>query len=511
MRAHFKTDWHRYNIKRKLQNKGPLTEDAFEDQEEVSSIDGSESEEETVSTIKTKGSPFVKFQYQYQQKQMELLVYKQVLDLKANDESAWIHSLKERQKPQTWTLLMLASGHFSGAIFDSTNGKMIVHKTFHRYTTRRKQGGAQSGNDNSKGKAKSVGAQLRRANEQALQEDVQSILKEWKSKIDQSSLVFVRATGSSQKTIYFDDQILSSKDPRIRSYPLSTKRPTLSELERCYEIMTTVKVQEVEQEELLAPEPKQEKTIQPKTHLQIGEQDKEKLDEDQTKVVGWIKKGKVEQIKSHFESNPDEINVQLPDHLGISYLHIAADEGEEEIVECLLELGADPTKKGQGRQLRPYDMSDTKQTRDTFRRFMARYPDRWDYKLANIPSALTPEVEQKQKKEREERERQEREQRQLKMQEAQKKAEAQLESKEAKRLGALKLSKTQREAIGMTPEQRQRLDREKRALAAEARMKTQQNKCSACGKSLVGLTPFEKQIYKYCSMDCVKKQNLLFD
>ena len=46
--------------------------------------------------------------------------------------------------------------------------------------------------------------------------------------------------------------------------------------------------------------------------------------------------------------------------------------------------------------------------------------------------------------------------------------------------------------------------RHDRALAAEARMKTQANKCSACGKSLVGLTPFEKMNFKYCSTTCVK-------
>lgn len=41
----------------------------------------------------------------------------------------------------------------------------IVHKTFHSYTVRAKQGSAQSTQDRSKGGSKSAGASLRRHNE----------------------------------------------------------------------------------------------------------------------------------------------------------------------------------------------------------------------------------------------------------------------------------------------------------------------------------------------------------
>lgn len=41
----------------------------------------------------------------------------------------------------------------------------IVHKTFHSYTVRAKQGGSQSTQDRSKGGCKSAGASLRRYNE----------------------------------------------------------------------------------------------------------------------------------------------------------------------------------------------------------------------------------------------------------------------------------------------------------------------------------------------------------
>lgn len=41
----------------------------------------------------------------------------------------------------------------------------IVHKTFHSYTVRAKQGGSQNTQDRSKGGCKSAGASLRRYNE----------------------------------------------------------------------------------------------------------------------------------------------------------------------------------------------------------------------------------------------------------------------------------------------------------------------------------------------------------
>lgn len=64
---------------------------------------------------------------------------------------------------------VLKSGHFAAAVFRLHDAKCIEHKSFHRYTTRKKQGGAQSSLDNSKGKAKSAGAAMRRQNELLLQ------------------------------------------------------------------------------------------------------------------------------------------------------------------------------------------------------------------------------------------------------------------------------------------------------------------------------------------------------
>lgn len=43
-----------------------------------------------------------------------------------------------------------------------------------------------------------------------------------------------------------------------------------------------------------------------------------------------------------------------------------------------------------------YDFAPDKETRNTFRRFMGQYPDKYDYAKSHIPSALTDTVEQEQ-------------------------------------------------------------------------------------------------------------------
>ncbi|RKO98319.1 hypothetical protein CXG81DRAFT_28836, partial [Caulochytrium protostelioides] len=143
-----------------------------------------------------------------------------------------------------WTLLMLSSGHFAGLVVDPSNGRALVSKTFHRYTTRKKQGGAQSANDNAKGAAHSAGATLRRYGEQALQDDVATLLRQWRGYLDRSRLIFLRAPRSQRKTYFFQSTAaapasLQPDDPRLRAFPFPTNRPTLSHLKQCCERLWT--------------------------------------------------------------------------------------------------------------------------------------------------------------------------------------------------------------------------------------------------------------------------------
>lgn len=89
-RAHYKDDWHRYNLKQKLNGRPPLSQEKFVEMEDgISSISGSDSEDEDdLQALKSSvGSPKVCFQNE-NGKQMAiyrvLLLPKKVLNTKKN-------------------------------------------------------------------------------------------------------------------------------------------------------------------------------------------------------------------------------------------------------------------------------------------------------------------------------------------------------------------------------------------------------------------------------------------
>ncbi|RKO84866.1 hypothetical protein BDK51DRAFT_43923 [Blyttiomyces helicus] len=408
-------------------------------------------------------------------------------------------------------------GHFAGAVFNCKTRKAIVHKTFHRYTTRRKQGGAQSSNDGAKGAAHSAGASIRRYNEQALQNEIRELLVQWKSYLAKSDLIFVHAPGASRRIVFYDTTVLDASDERVRSFPFTTRRPTFTELERCLKELTTVRMQEMSAaEEAPAPSPKPpaSKPKAPATPppTEPTEPEVHAPHPALAKLADLCRRGKVDLLQSLL-APPTDINERLPDDLGVTLLHIAAAGGHPETVTVLLDAGADPTIRSLRRGARAYDVASTKDARDAFRRFVARAPDRWDYKAAGVPGPLTDEMEAKQR----ERDREKRKKQKEKVKASgggrssraeTPEVEPEVGPKTRKKVATARLGKSEKEAIGMTPERRAMLDREKRALAAEARMRSQQQKCAACATSLVDITSFDKAQFRYCSMACVQSTSI---
>lgn len=76
-------------------------------------------------------------------------------------------------------------------------------------------------------------------------------------------------------------------------------------------------------------------------------------------------------------------------------LHEAAQSGDAHKVLELLEQGLDPCIKDE-RGWTPYVLANEKEVRNSFRRFMAANIDMWDWHAANVPSALTKEMEESQ-------------------------------------------------------------------------------------------------------------------
>lgn len=410
-------------------------------------------------------------------------------------------------------MCMIGGGHFAAMVVSLTPklGKtaagveerqaiVIAHKTFHRYTTRRKQGGAQSANDSAKGAAHSAGAGIRRYNEFALESEVRALLSEWKAMINEADLLFVRASGTTNRRTLFgpyDDQVLMHNDPRNRTFPFNTRRATQAELLRAFVELTRVKVSQVDEAALAAaaaeaakreelskavPSPAPIKVAAPRLSK---EEEASLLHTSQLQAL--IRRSKGPAVLAYLSSNslpPDFIfypQTTQAHHHASTPLHLAASTNSAIVVLALLTKGgANPTVlNGEGKP--PYDLTGDRATRDTFRVARSQLgEDRWDWDAAHCPPPMTKaEADQRGELERKESEKTENERR---------KAETERLDKEAlangttlsrkgligKTLGALEVTgsdRREKEARGLTPEMRVRLERERRARAAEERIK----------------------------------------
>lgn len=414
-------------------------------------------------------------------------------------------------------LCMIGGGHFAGMIVslvpkthkkaggvEERQAVIIAHKTFHRYTTRRKQGGSQSSNDSAKGAAHSAGASIRRYNEAALETDIRALLAEWRSLIEKSELVYVRANGSSNRRILFgpyDDQVLRLNDPRNRSFPFSTRRATQAELMRAFVELTRMKVSRVDEAALAAVAAAREvdrhapstiaqttpsKPLPPK----ISKEEEEALLHT-SQLQALIRRSKVPATLAYLSTNslsPDfaffppttKANYHAP-----SPLHLAASINSHAVILGLLtKAGANPTSlNGDGNP--PFDLAGDRSTRDAFR--IARFElgeERWDWdNSAHCPPPLSKaDAEKRAERERIEAEKEEAARRKVEADRL--KRESSLADEESKKgkgkekkqglVGVVEKTgaeKRELELRGLTPEVKAKLERERRARAAEERLK----------------------------------------
>jgi len=269
---HFKSDWHRFNLKRKLRNQQPLSSEKFEDMEkDISSISGSDSSSSELS--ENEGSLNTSFDGSYNtcarnnpkiiltlNDGRHLSLYRCLLHGKKNipqESQELIISAQRLPLCIYWCIVMAAGGHFAIVLFE--RDKIIQHKTFHKYIVRAKQGTAQTAHDQKTGgKARSAGANLRRQNMLHLKQKIQELFITLKSEIQRCSLIFVRAPSFNQQLLFSDkNSPLSTTDSRIRSIPFATLRPTFSEIKRVYDQLTKIELypedyqfQKIEQEKL---------------------------------------------------------------------------------------------------------------------------------------------------------------------------------------------------------------------------------------------------------------------
>nr|XP_018902820.1 PREDICTED: ankyrin repeat and zinc finger domain-containing protein 1-like isoform X2 [Bemisia tabaci] len=592
-RQHFKEDWHRYNLKLSLKERDPISEKEFEEfEDDVSSISGSESESSSDDDSNAKYEKLSKdARVLFKNSNNQVLsLYRCLFSSRKEDVSENESVLRAKALVQnpTCLIMMLGGGHFAAALFK--DGEPILHKTFHSYTVRQKQGSSQSSNDNKGSFAKSAGASLRRYNETILAQHIQEITAAWAKEIDSCDFIFYRAVGPGNKKAFFGGKNppLDKADPRLRTIPFNTKRATFNEVKRVYNCLKSVLVYDLDEvlsvvskppnisESMEQKQQKQEENCVPNVdevketpiaiekessslmffgnncvlaetaplsenipvrrnffdEINSSSSEEEQPEEDNAAeneapddsgheapnvvLVGRKKKkrkrGKQKMLD---ESTPPGVYLnriflsalEQEDHVILeqaiaenavnkylrkglnSYidaekntlLHFASKKGYFHHVWVLLEAGASPCYKNKAART-AYDVSLNKDTRDTFRRFYAEFPEKFDYTNSHIPKPLTEELVKAQNEKKREKNRKMKQ----KIKEKREK-----EKEEEDRLRFLQLS-----------------DREKRALAAERRILAQQEeskttaalpiiitRCFLCGCDMTGKIPFELSRY----------------
>ncbi|KAK5219594.1 hypothetical protein LTR47_007128 [Exophiala xenobiotica] len=405
-------------------------------------------------------------------------------------------------------LCMIGGGHFAAMIvslvpevrkgpggIEERHAVVRAHKTFHRYTTRRKQGGSQSANDNAKGNAHSAGSSIRRYNEMALEADVRNVLSEWKGMIDTAELLFIRATGpTNRRTLFgpYDGQVLRSNDPRVRGFPFSTRRATQSELLRSFQELTRLKVGKLmKPEDDKAPAEKaapKEPKAKPPTPKLSKEDEAAQLYTSQLQAL--IRRSKAPGVLLYLSKNdlsPDFTFFPSSEHHHApTPLHLSASTNSPALVLALLtKAKADPTTTNADGKT-AYEIAGEPKTRDAFR--IARHQigeDAFDWAKTHVPSALSQEeVDARTKQEKETNEAAESQRRQAELErirlDEEKRKVGNMERKagggKTLAVSAALLEKTanekrEEEMRGLTPEMRMKIERERRARAAEERMR----------------------------------------
>lgn len=163
-RAHFKTDWHRYNVKRRVAGLAPATEEQFaalleneDDQDAVGSLSGSESDEDSDEEPEPPAS-VAGPQFAFPGPEGATLAVWRCLVAPERErgvtppsQAECVRALRQlRNHGGRWCIILYRGGHFAAALYQVTPPKpgaktpaapgsllkLLEHKSFHRYVVR---------------------------------------------------------------------------------------------------------------------------------------------------------------------------------------------------------------------------------------------------------------------------------------------------------------------------------------------------------------------------------------
>lgn len=404
-----------------------------------------------------------------------------------------VKEVKNLPKEGKSCVLMVGSGNFAGAIIDHckhhhkitisnpfANIIVLASKTFHRYTTRRKQGGAQSASDNARAKANSAGSTIRRANERMLQNEIKELLQSWAPLLKDCHRIFIRAAGRSnrQLLIGYPEAPIVKGDTRVVQLPFATGRPTLNECKSAWLRLTQTQVVDPPEPPLVpsASATKKESPAPLKPNSKSPEPAKEISAEEPVsmKIADLIKRSKLPALKQLIEKEANgnfdfELQPASKFFLYPTPLLYAAHFDKHNVVSQLLKWGASPIKTNeQGQAVGDLALPHQK-TREALQMTrQALGEEKWDWKTAKVGPPLTKE--QILQREMQEKLRIRRENEELSAAQERKEKSQRIERLISKH-GSGKLTGGLHEASrGMSEDELKHVERERRARAAEARL-----------------------------------------
>lgn len=344
------------------------------------------------------------------------------------------------------------------------------------------------------------GAQLRRAGEVKLKEDVRDCLKEWKGYLDEACFVFLSAPKTMSRTFY-DAGFLSKDSKIIRKIPLDVSRPTFEAVCAVHKILTTLeKRTSTEEERRVFASFSNQPVTQPPRQAPPKQPQPSPVTPPPAPAITPL-------TPLHLaarSSDLDAMTTLLLEHDANSLagpqrqapLHLAASSPLPSAPQCvslLLKNGADPRLLDAQGSL-PYRLCNPK-TRMAFRTSRAALgEDAWDWKAAGVDDPLTDAVA-REKKERE----REKKRRQRKSQK-EKKAREMLQ-KEKKAQEILREEREREEEAG-----RAKKEEDAKRIRDCLLPKTNTNCCDFCQTSCSRKSKMYGRLeYSYCSTDCVTK------
>ena len=409
---------------------------------------------------------------------------------------------------KTVVVLLLRSGRFAGGIFEGD--RCLVHRAFQRYTVRKGQGKAQSAQD-TKRKAKSMGAQLRRAGEQSLREDIQSTILEWKDHIKRSCLILLSCPKAMKATIFSElvvQEVVARDDKRIRKIPFDIGRPTFESVCDSHEVLLNATVRSTDKKEATGDLPtpaSQQVQDEDETQSDLQKADKRPEEEVTIPLTPLHEAARDANLPAALEllSKDGDSAVTIIDQLAgpdfMTPLHYAAAASSKAdpsaaaacVLALLIQGRADPCAFD-ARSRPPYFLATHDTVREAFRKARATLGESYcDWEQGKVGPPLTDEDIQARK-----------------AKEADKKRRKKARQKEKK-------AKEKAQAEDLARQRKEEEDRQKQAEDAkrirdglQPRTSNATNVCDFCQKVCKGKRRnqmFQRLDYVYCSSDCVQK------